>query len=109
MADLSRRKLLRGAVAGAALIPLVQLDTRSAYADHHENMVTADDPTAKALQYVEDATTANRMDKAGVAAAEQNCASCALYMGEGETAPCTLFQGRYVKGTGWCTAWVPKG
>ena len=109
MADLSRRKLLRGAVASAALIPLVHVDTRRAFADHHENMVTTDDPTAQALQYVEDATTANRMDKAGVAAADQMCSTCALYTGEGETAPCTLFQGRYVKGTGWCTAWVPKG
>lgn len=106
MADLSRRNLLRGAVAGAALIPLVQLDTRSAAA---AEMVTPDDPTAKALQYVEDATTANRMDKAGVAAADQMCSSCALYQGDGETAPCTLFQNRIVKGAGWCTAWVPKG
>lgn len=107
MAELSRRKLLRGAVASAALIPLAHLDTRSALAE--ENMVPTDDPTAMALQYTEDATTANRMDKAGVAAAEQVCSNCALYMGEGETAPCTLFQGRSVRGSGWCTAWVPKG
>lgn len=107
MASVSRRKLLRGAVASAALIPLVQLDARRAVAQ--DNMVTLDDPTAKALGYVEDATTAPRADKAGVAAADQNCASCALYQGDGDMAPCTLFQGRTVKGSGWCTAWVPKG
>ena len=77
MAEFSRRKLLRQAAAGAALIPLVTLESRSALADHHENMVTTDDPTAMALQYVEDATTANRADKAGVAAAEQMCSTCA--------------------------------
>ena len=47
--------------------------------------------------------------KAGVAAADQNCGSCALYQGEGDVAPCTLFQGRNVMGSGWCTAWVPRG
>lgn len=109
MAEFSRRKLLRQAAAGAALIPLVTLESRSALADHHENMVTTDDPTAMALQYVEDATTANRADKAGVAAAEQMCSTCALYQGDGDKAPCTLFQNRYVMGAGWCTAWVPKG
>jgi hypothetical protein len=105
MADLSRRKLLRGAVASAALIPLVHLDPRSAAA---AEMVTPDDPTAKALNYVEDATQANRTDKAGTPAGEQMCSTCALYNGDGETAPCTLFQMRIVKGSGWCTAWVPK-
>jgi hypothetical protein len=106
MAQISRRSFLRGAVATAALIPLVQLDARNALAAER---VPMDDPTAKALGYVEDATKANRMAKAGVAADQQTCTTCALYMGSGETAPCTLFQGREVVGAGWCSAWVPKG
>ena len=107
MADLSRRKLLRGAVASAALIPLVNLGTRSAVAADVD-MVPLTDPTAKALGYVQDATTAaGRMDKAGTAAADQMCSTCALYQGDDEIGPCTLFQGRYVNGAGWCTAWVP--
>ncbi|MEE4360735.1 MAG: high-potential iron-sulfur protein [Pseudomonadales bacterium] len=104
--QLSRRELLRGAVAGAALIPLVQLDARRAAAAER---VTMDDPTAKALNYHADASGLERPDKAGVAGADQNCGGCALYMGEGEYAPCTIFQGREVKATGWCSAWVPKG
>ncbi|HSG88329.1 MAG TPA: high-potential iron-sulfur protein [Pseudomonadales bacterium] len=106
MAQLSRRSFLRGAVATAALIPLVQLDTRSAMAAER---VTMDDATAKALGYVEDASQANRTAKAGVAAEDQLCSTCALYMGTGETGPCTLFQGREVVAGGWCSAWVPKG
>ena len=106
MAQLSRRNFIRGAVAGAALIPLVNLQMRSA---HAAERVSLDDPTAKALGYVEDATTATRKDKAGVAGSEQQCANCALFMGEGEYAPCTLFQGREVASAGWCSAWVPKG
>jgi hypothetical protein len=106
MADLSRRKFLSGAVAGAALIPLVSLDSRNARAAER---VSPDDPTAKALGYVENAANADRKDKAGVPGDQQNCTNCSLYMGEGEYAPCTLFQGREVAGAGWCSAWVPKG
>lgn len=105
MADLSRRNFLRGAVAGAALIPLVSLDSRSARAAER---VSPDDPTAKSLNYVEDATEADRKDKAGVPGSEQTCANCSLYMGDGDWAPCTIFQGREVAAGGWCTAWVPK-
>lgn len=104
--ELSRRALLRGAVAGAALIPLVQLDTRRAAAAER---VAADDPTAQALNYKPDSSGMEKPTKAGVEGSEQFCNNCALYMGEGEYAPCTIFQGREVKGTGWCTAWVPKG
>lgn len=106
MADFSRRNFLRGAVAGAAMIPLVQLDARRA---HAAERVSPDDPTAKALGYVENASNANRTDKAGTPASEQQCNNCALFMGEGDYAPCTLFQGREVAAGGWCTAWVPKG
>lgn len=107
MADLSRRKFLRGAVAGAALIPLVSLDSRSARAAER---VTPDDPTAKALGYVENAADADRKDKAGVPGDQQHCANCSLFMGDAssEYAPCTLFQGREVAASGWCSAWVPK-
>lgn len=106
MAQISRRSFLRGAVATAALIPLVQLDSRKAFA---AEMVTPDDPTAKALGYVEDATTANRTAKAGVPGDQQHCGACALYQGDGPKGPCTLFQGREVVSTGWCSAWVPRG
>jgi hypothetical protein len=104
--ELSRRSFLRSAAAGAALIPLVSVGSRQAWAAER---VSTDDPTAKALGYVEEASEANRTAKAGVPGEEQNCANCALYTGEGEWAPCTLFQGREVKGSGWCSAWVPKG
>ena len=46
----SRRRFLKGAMVGAALIPLVNLDTRRAFA---ADKVPEDDPMAQALKYVE--------------------------------------------------------
>ena len=103
---ISRRSFLRGAATGAALIPVIHLTSNPA---HAAELVPVDDPTAKALGYVEDAATATRPDKAGTPGDQQVCSNCALYLGEGETAPCTIFQGREVVGAGWCNAWVPKG
>ena len=39
-----------------------------------------------------------------------NKANCQLYVGEAdaETAPCSIFQNRLVRGAGWCNAWVVK-
>ena len=105
MTQLSRRHFLRGAVASAMLIPLVNLQIPKAFAAARVN---PDDPTAKALGYVEDATKANRTDKAGVAAAEQHCSNCMFYSGTGEYGGCALFQGGEVAGAGWCTAWQAK-
>lgn len=106
---LSRRQILRGAMSAAALIPVVHLTTRPAMA---QQRVTEEDPMAKALKYVEDADAAeglSRPDKAGMAGADQYCHNCALYVGEDEWGPCSIFQNRLVAGAGWCSAWVPAG
>ncbi len=102
----NRRQLLRGAATAAALIPVVSLTGRQAWAD---NRVSEDEAMAKALKYVHDidASDIPRPDKAGVAGGEQYCDNCSLYAGEGEWAPCAIFQNRLVAAKGWCTAWVP--
>lgn len=67
--------------------------------------VTAADPTAKALGYVEDATkTTNPKRTAGA-----DCSNCQFYTG-GSTGrgPCQLFPGKSVNAKGWCISHTPK-
>jgi hypothetical protein len=67
------------------------------------------EPQAAALGYV---TDAKRADKAKFPkyAPPQHCAICQFYQGAATTAtaPCTIFAGRHVVATGWCSAYVAK-
>jgi len=67
-------------------------------------MLSVDDPAAKAVKYVEDATKAKR------AAADNTCANCGLYTGKtGDKAgPCQIFPGKRVVAAGWCSSWAPQ-
>lgn len=68
------------------------------------------DPQAQALGYVSDATTVDTTAQPRYEAG-QACANCALFMGaEGdESGPCSIFPGRLVAATGWCSVYAPKG
>jgi hypothetical protein len=99
---LPRRHFLRacGAVALATLPgrALAQAPQR----------LTADDPLAVALAYVEDAADvdpeAQPTFKPG-----SNCANCTLYVKAQEAegyAPCGAVGGKQVAAAGWCKAWV---
>jgi hypothetical protein len=102
---LSRRQLLRTAVAGLAAVPAAALVARSAGAE----MLSESDATAKSLGYVADAKKvdpkANPNYKPG-----QQCANCMQYTGKaGSTAgPCNIFPGKDVAAAGWCKVWVLK-
>jgi len=100
----TRRRLLKQAVLGAALIPFGGMTMRSAAAADLP-LVTVDDPTAKALSYVEDAS------KSKTAKPGSKCATCSLYQGaSGSTqGPCPIFPGKSVKASGWCSSWTAKG
>jgi hypothetical protein len=99
--DGSRRRLLKNVTLGAALLPLARLP-QAAAADLP--LVTDDDPTAKALKYVPDAS------KASGAKPGSHCGTCALYQGAAGSAQggCLLFPGKAVKSTGWCSSWTAK-
>ena len=98
----TRRKFL-AATGSLALIPLISKSVIAA------DKVPLDDPAAKALKYVEDASLASRADKMGVAGADQLCSNCRFYTAPNdEWGPCLLFQNRLVAGNGWCTGWVPS-
>ena len=69
----TRRSILKAA-GGLALVPLLNVPVRAA------EKVPLDDPAAKALKYVEDTNEAvGRVDKMGVAAADQLCSNCRFY------------------------------
>lgn len=68
--------------------------------------VSEDDPTAKGLKYVHDASTVSE----DVRAAGRYCNNCQLYQGGADDAwaGCAIFPGKQVAGKGWCSAWVAK-
>ena len=100
----SRRRFLK--IAAGTTMAAVVIGGLPRYARAADlPAVTEDDPTAKALGYVEDASkTTNAKHKAGAA-----CANCQFYSG-GATGrgPCQLFPGKSVAAKGWCISQNPK-
>jgi hypothetical protein len=99
---LPRRQFLR--VCGAAALATLPVRLIA----EEKQRLTADDPLAVALAYVEDATQvdaeAQPTFKPG-----SNCANCTLYVKAQEAdgyAPCGAVGGKWVAGAGWCKAWV---
>ena len=101
--DESRRRLLKSVSFGVALAPIAGTALKSAWAADLPPL-TEDDPTAKALKYVPDAS------KASGAKPGSHCGDCKLYQGAANSAqgPCLLFPGKAVKATGWCSSWTAK-
>ena len=92
------------------LMPLAALLRSGAAHAQDLPALAADDPTAVALKYVEDATKAERADKMGVAGKDQTCANCQFVQGKDGDArrPCALFPGKSVNAHGWCFSWTKK-
>ncbi|HKE44320.1 MAG TPA: high-potential iron-sulfur protein [Steroidobacteraceae bacterium] len=100
----SRRELLRLTAIAAAAAPLAALLPHTTVAAGVQMVDPKNDPTAKALGYVEDAS------KATAAKPGSTCGNCQLYTGAAGSAdgPCGLFQGKHVKAAGWCSAWTKR-
>jgi hypothetical protein len=103
-----RRTLLKGALLGVAAVPVSALLGRTATAAG--GRVDPNEPQAKSLGYVEDATKvdakANPNFKPG-----QMCANClqAPTAKPGMTeVPCNIFAGRPVAAKGWCKVYVKR-
>lgn len=99
--DQSRRRFVKLSAVGVAVTPLLARVTLAA-----EEKVKESDPTAKALDYVLDATkSTNPKHKKGEA-----CHNCQLYQGKAgaQWGPCPIYGGKLVHVNGWCTAYVPK-
>jgi len=105
---ISRRTIVKSAIAVGAFIPALGFIESAAAATALPALSPAD-PTAKALGYVDDASTvdakANPTHKP-----EQKCSSCAQYQGKAGDARggCNIFAGKSVSGGGWCKVWAKK-
>jgi len=101
--DGSRRRLLKGITFSVALVPIAGLPFQAASAADLP-LVAADDPIAKALKYVSDAS------QASAAKPGSKCANCSNYQGGAGSSQggCVLFAGKAVKATGWCSSWTAK-
>ena len=98
---LSRRKFLAYAAMAAAALPVALRLTPEAAAAGLPKL-PLDNPQAKALGYVEDATKSKHASyKAG-----SMCANCQFFTAA--TGACALFQGFSVSPKGWCSAWAKK-
>ncbi len=100
----NRRRLLRQAVLGVAAAPLTYMGVRSSDVLAQDMpQLSEDNPQAKALNYVHDAT-----DKDDMRQADAICANCQLYTGaSGEQwGGCSIFPGKVVNADGWCSAWA---
>lgn len=103
-----RRRALRFALGGMTAIPFGGLLLCIPAQAQEKEKVSPDDPQAKTLNYVEDATQAERPEKSGVPGEEQFCKNCQFYQGSGDWAPCSIFQGKLVAADAWCSSWAPK-
>jgi hypothetical protein len=107
---INRRNFLKlGVKAGGGALALSTIPVQLLAADE----VSPDEALAQAMGYTPDASTVDTAKfpkRAGEAGAKQFCHNCALFAGEpdADSAPCSIFQNRLVKGAGWCNAWVAK-
>ncbi|HWW20889.1 MAG TPA: high-potential iron-sulfur protein [Steroidobacteraceae bacterium] len=64
-------------------------------------LLNEQDPEARKVQYVEDASRAKEAQASG-----QKCSNCSVYTAMGDTqGSCGLFKGKLVKAAGWCNEW----
>ncbi len=111
--DVSRRRFLTQAViimpVGAALLNAALTGAASAQAPLPK--LDVNDPTAKALLYVEDHTKVDRKNPlAARFTPDQNCSNCSQIQGKAGDAhrPCAIFPGKLVASNGWCSVWAKK-
>ncbi len=88
------------AICAVAMVSALPRKARAADLPHVGN----EDPTAKALNYTEDATKASAPHQAG-----QTCSNCNFYQGGAAAfGPCQLFPGKAVASKGWCSGYAKK-
>lgn len=105
----SRRSLLQGSALGLAALAGAAIPLRLTAADEKAQglpHLAEDDPSAKALKYVHDATKSpDRKD------ANAFCHNCRYFKPKKPSdpwGPCDLFPGKAVNTNGWCSVWVKK-
>lgn len=100
----SRRRFLKLAGGVTAAVMFLGALPRRAWAAL-PHLTQANNATAKALKYVDDANKAPPPHKAG-----QDCAACVHFQGKAgeEWGPCAIFPGFDVNAKGWCAGFQAK-
>lgn len=106
---ISRRSIVRSGFIAGALLPVVGIVCRNAAAAALPPL-DPNDPTAKALGFVNDASKIDSKTHPTFKP-NQKCGTCAQYQGKtgDATAACTIFAGKSVPEGGWCQVWAQKG
>jgi hypothetical protein len=105
---ITRRSIVKHGLIAGALVPAFGLTGNPAGAATLPPL-DPNDPTAKALGFVTDASkvdaSANPTFKP-----TQKCSSCAQFQGKSgdATAACNIFAGHSVPAGGWCKVWAAK-
>ena len=103
--DKDRRRALKLALSSIAVVPLSSLLLQGHALAGDLPPVAEDDPAAKGLGYVQDATTTTNPKRKP----DEFCKNCNLIRSDtGELLACAIFPGKGVHQNGWCTAWVIK-
>ena len=107
--NISRRSIIKSGLIAGALLPTVGLISRNAAAAALPPL-DPNDPTAKALGFVNDATKVDTKTQATFKP-NQKCGTCAQFQGKPSdaTGGCTIFAGKSVPTGGWCQVWAQKG
>ncbi len=106
---IARRSLIRLAFLGSTALPLVAALMRAAHAEEGPPVLDINDPTAKTLEYVTDATKVDAKNYPNYKPG-QKCSNCSQWQGEpaDKLGGCELVLGQYVLGEGWCKVWEQK-
>ncbi len=107
---ISRRSIVKGGLIAGALLPAFGLiGTTAGAAASALPPLDPNDPTAKALGFVPDATKVNTASNPTYKPG-QKCGVCAQYTGKpGDTSGgCNIFVGHAVPVGGWCKTFAPK-
>jgi hypothetical protein len=96
--NITRRALVKGGLVAGALVPVAALFVNTAaYGD--SPALDPSEPAAKALGYVTKSTKP-----------DATCGNCSQYQAKAGDAmgPCTIFPGKSVASSGWCSGWAKK-
>jgi len=105
---ISRRSIVKSGLIAGALLPAAGLISRNAAAAALPPL-DPNDPTAKALGFINDATKVDTKTYPTFKPT-QKCGTCAQFQGKASdaTAACTIFAGKSVPQAGWCQVWAQK-
>lgn len=108
--ELNRREFVKTTVKVTtgvlASIPIMVTNSSSA---QDLPVLAQDDPLAVTLAYTADTTTVSSESYPNHTN-EQVCSTCVLSLSEAgaEFGPCSIFPGKFVAATGWCSLWAIK-